>query len=279
MSFLLELRIATVLYELVGVFAIVRLVRPHLVPERLVPMGLAIASLFHLIVLVRQAQVLNGFPIVDIHGGLSVFALVMALTTALIGWKSRVPQLAPLGAIAVALIILVAQINEPEVELPVRLQSPWLPLHIATAFLGNALFMAAGLVAVLYLIQERRLKQKKRAQPSRLPPLEVLDQLSLRMIQVGFPLLTLAIISGWLLGTGQNDGSPSARLVSVHVVWLLYAVLLHFRLWIGWRGRRLAWLTVFGLVAAITSVGLNVTRAKIERSNPPAAELDAPSRS
>jgi len=130
---------------------------------------------------------------------------------------------------------------------------------------------------VLYLVQERRLKQKKtRPTPSRLPPLEVLDQLSLRMIQVGFPLLTLAIISGWLLGTGRSNAAASARLLSVHIVWLLYAVLLHFRLWIGWRGRRLAWLTVFGLVAAIVSVGLNVTRAKIQSSGRPAVSA-APS--
>lgn len=273
MNLLLELRIATVLYELVGVFAVVRLLKPNLLPERIVPMGLAIASLFHLVVLFHQARVLHGFPIVDMHGGLSVFALVVALTTALVGWKSRVPQLAPLGAIATALIIGVAQLNEPALDLPMRLQSPWLPLHIATAFLGNALFMAAGLVAVLYLVQERRLKQKKRSSRSRLPPLEVLDQLSLRMIQVGFPLLTLAIISGWLLGTGRGSPAASARLLSVHIVWLLYAVLLHFRLWIGWRGRRLAWLTVFGLVAAIVSVGLNVTRAKIQSGRGPEVSL------
>lgn len=277
MNLLLELRIVTVLYELVGVFAVIRLIRPKLIPSRIVPMGLVISSLFHLWVLLQQAQKLHGFPIADIHGGLSVFALVLSLTTAAVGWRSRVPQLAPLGAIAVAGIIIFAQMNAPSIELPVRLQSPWLPLHIVTAFLGNALFMAAGLVAVLYLVQERRLKRKKTRFTTRLPPLETLDALSLRMIQVGFPLLTLAIISGWLMGRPDSSAPPppNARLVSVHFVWILYAVLLHFRLWIGWRGRRLAWLTVLGLVAAVISVGLNVTRAKIEASSkPPSAVLD-----
>jgi len=149
-NLLLELRIVTVLYELVGVFAFVRLLKPNLLPHRTIPMGLVIASSFHAWVLFEHARVLGGFPVVDIHGGLSVFALVLSLTTAVIGWRSRVPQLAPLGAIAVALIVVFAQFNEPALELPVRLQSPWLPLHITTAFLGNALFMAAGLVAVIY---------------------------------------------------------------------------------------------------------------------------------
>ncbi|NJK89001.1 MAG: cytochrome c biogenesis protein CcsA [Myxococcales bacterium] len=94
--------------------------------------------------------------------------------------------------------------------------------------------------------------------------------MSLQLIQIGFPLLSIAIVSGWL----HRQGGPSIlsrldyRLLSSYFVWLLYAALLHFRLVIGWRGRRLAMLTVFGLVAALVSVALNVTRAKIAPESP-----------
>jgi ABC-type transport system involved in cytochrome c biogenesis permease subunit len=43
------------------------------------------------------------------------------------------------------------------------------------------------------------------------------------------------------------------------LAWLIYAVLLHERLTVGWRGRRAAWLAICGfLVLLVTFVGANL---------------------
>jgi ABC-type transport system involved in cytochrome c biogenesis permease subunit len=43
------------------------------------------------------------------------------------------------------------------------------------------------------------------------------------------------------------------------VTWLIYAVLLHERLTVGWRGRRAAWLAIFGFLAVLTTfLGVNL---------------------
>ena len=55
--------------------------------------------------------------------------------------------------------------------------------------------------------------------------------------------------------------APSSRTKEILTLlaWLIYAVLLHERLTVGWRGRRAAWLAILGfLVLLITFVGANL---------------------
>ena len=93
-------------------------------------------------------------------------------------------------------MVLVSVMIEPADEVPVNLRSAWLPIHIGLAFLADAAFAVAGIVSVVYVIQERRLKQKKTRWSGTarhgLPALEILDRLNFRLIEAGFPLMTLA---------------------------------------------------------------------------------------
>jgi len=105
------------------------------------------------------------------------------------------------------------------------------------------------------LIQERQLKQKKiGALYYRLPALDVLDRLSYRCITIGFPFLTLGILTGsiWLKTArggyiDWQDGRQTATLLT----WFLYAALLHGRLIAGWRGRRVAWINIVGFLVIL----------------------------
>ena len=89
----------------------------------------------------------------------------------------------------------------------------------------------------------------------------LLDRLSYRCITIGFPLLTIGILTGsiWLKTTkggylDWQDGRQTASLL----IWFLYAGLLHGRLIAGWRGRRIAWMNVIGfLVILITFLQLS----------------------
>jgi cytochrome c-type biogenesis protein CcsB len=142
------------------------------------------------------------------------------------------------------------------------LPSHWLPLHVLFAFLGDALLGVSACFAVMYLMQERQLKRKKiGALYYRLPPLDVIDRLSYRCISIGFPFLTLGILTGsiWLKSVQDgyinwHDGRQTATLLT----WFLYAALLHGRLIAGWRGRRVAWLNIVGfLVILVTFLRLS----------------------
>src|SRR5258708_3550144 len=129
----------------------------------------------------------------------------------------------------------------------------WLLLHIPLIVLSYLFLLAAATVGVLFIIQERRIKQHEAyAVVSRLPSLETMEAFIYRMILVSFPLLTLGILLGshWaLLTRGRYWGWDPTETFSF-VTWMIYAIYLTLRWARGWRGRRSTYLalTGFGII-------------------------------
>jgi cytochrome c-type biogenesis protein CcsB len=142
------------------------------------------------------------------------------------------------------------------------LQGFWLTAHIALALAGYAALTLNFLGGIFYLIQERQIKAKKFGFfYRRLPSLSQLDTLNYWCLTIGFPLLTGGIITGSLYAqhTLGSFWSWDPKEVLTLLAWLIYAVLLHERLTVGWRGRRAAWLAICGfLVLVVTFVGANL---------------------
>ena len=105
------------------------------------------------------------------------------------------------------------------------LQSHWLEIHIVLAFLGNAAFALAFGIGVMYLVQEHYVKSKNLGGLfGRLPSLQTLDEINYKLITIGFPLLTLAIITGvfWAESAWGSywNWDPRAGLVADNLVHL-----------------------------------------------------------
>jgi cytochrome c-type biogenesis protein CcsB len=151
--------------------------------------------------------------------------------------------------------------NSPTAELPEQLQNVWLPAHVAPAFLGYAIFAVAFCLSLIYLLQEKQLKAKRKSDLfRRLPSLETLDTLNHRFVTWGFALFTIGIITGSLLAKetwGALWSWQPVELGSV-ITWILYALLLHART-TGWRGRKAAALTIVGFIVLVVSfLGVNL---------------------
>jgi len=138
----------------------------------------------------------------------------------------------------------------------------WLTVHICLTLTGYAALALAGLGGILYLIQERQIKSKRFGFfHRRLPSLSQLDNLNYWCLTAGFPLLTAGIISGSLYAqhTQGRFFSWDPKEILTFIAWLIYAVLLHERLTVGWRGRRAALLAICGLIVLLcTFVGANL---------------------
>lgn len=122
--------------------------------------------------------------------------------------------------------------------------------HIFLATLGVAVFALAGVLAVLYLVEESRLKRKRFDLASHEAPLATLDRLALRCVSFGFPVFTIALVTGavWVARLGGVSAAEARRpeyLLAV-AAWVAFGVLLVARVGAGWRGRRAAWLTLGG---------------------------------
>jgi cytochrome c-type biogenesis protein CcsB len=171
-----------------------------------------------------------------------------------------------------AVLIILASLFPKEI-LPVApvLNSFWLPIHVTLAFIGDAMFALAFAAGVMYLIQERQIKSKKIGPfYYRLPALKVLDDLSYRCLTLGFPLLTLGIITGsvWAESAWGSYWSWDAKETWSLITWFLYAALLHGRLTVGWRGRRAAIFAIVGFaVLVFTFLGVNLLLSGLHSYN------------
>jgi cytochrome c-type biogenesis protein CcsB len=132
------------------------------------------------------------------------------------------------------------------------LQSNWLTYHVVTCFLGYAAFAVASAVSVMYLIKVGR-SGEENGEKSLLPSAAALDELNYKAIMIGFPFLTLGIVTGaaWANYAWGTYWSWDPKETWSLIVWFIYAAFLHARLTRGWTGRRAAWLSIFGFAATL----------------------------
>ena len=140
-------------------------------------------------------------------------------------------------------------------------------IHISLATLGVGVFALASALSAIYLVEDRALKRKKFegvAFKDRGAPLESLDRLSHRLVWVGFPIFTIALVLG-AVWTAQIGMSPLRieNLLAV-VTWFAFATLLVARQIYGWRGRRAAKLALSGFAAAIAVLLIYLVRRIME---------------
>jgi len=135
------------------------------------------------------------------------------------------------------------------------LQSYWMKIHVPANFVGYGAFSLAAMVASAYLLAN------KGVLATRLPKLEVLDDLMYKSIAVGFAFFTIATILGamWAAEAWGGYWSWDPKETWALIVWLNYAAWLHLRMVKGLRGPVLAWWALIGLlVTTFAFLGVNM---------------------
>ena len=137
-------------------------------------------------------------------------------------------------------------------------------VHITLAMVGVALFTLAAGVAALYLVSESQIRAKKiGVLQQRGLPLATLDALGHRFITLGFPVFTIALVTGalWVVQLHLPGGALRPEYVISMIAWLAFAGLLVARVAAGWQGRRAAWVTLAGFSGALVVLGIYLLRA------------------
>ena len=220
------------------------------------PSCLLAACICHAGAIAVRSVTVGYFAVTDVSEALSFFAWLTAGMGLLVQWRLPVSILgvivSPIGfMLTLGVYVFYTQAR----ALPPTLQSAWLPIHVTAAFLGHAIFVVACSASLVYLVQEKHLKQKKASSfLRRLPSLETLDHLNYRSLAWGFLLLTLGLLSGavWAGYAWGHFWIWEPRLILSVLTWILYALLLHYRS-AGWRGRRAATLTIVCFAVLVIS--------------------------
>ncbi|MCX8069218.1 MAG: c-type cytochrome biogenesis protein CcsB [Thermodesulfovibrionales bacterium] len=223
---------------------------------------LLIGFAIHSTSIIYKFFVIGTIPITNMYESSSFFAWAVMVIFFYLHYRYRLTILA-LFILPIVSLLMVVSLSSTDTIKPISpvLNSIWLLFHATFAFVGNASFAVASGIGVMYLIQERYLKKKKKGGFfNKLPSVQILDEINYKLITIGFPLITFAIITGALWAESafgfywRWDPKETWSLFT----WFIYALILHLRIIRGWRGKKAAILSIFGFIAVLfTYYGVN----------------------
>ena len=144
----------------------------------------------------------------------------------------------------------------------------WLVAHIAALMAAYAALGFSLLASLLYLLQERRLKNKHKPGEDSwwlpfdwLPPLDTLERIAHATLEFGFPCMTVGLVIGSVLAQETPLGAAyflDPKVIASFILWVVYVSLLLVRRSTGLRGRRAAYLSgvVFLVMLAVFAVNV-----------------------
>jgi ABC-type uncharacterized transport system permease subunit len=162
-----------------------------------------------------------------------------------------IPMIAVVLAIGAALTLL-------QTHQKYDFKTPLAVLHVVTIVGGSGCFAAGCAGGLVYLLKERQLKLRGRQKEPwlALPPLAAVERFTQHAVLAGFPLLTIAIATGFIRAAATQGQTVSwavhSKVLLSLVAWLAYTPLLHVRLLPAFRGRRAAWLSIAGFFLLLT---------------------------
>jgi ABC-type uncharacterized transport system permease subunit len=225
-----------------------------------VPMAVA-ATLFHFVSLAEVLSAAHHALPIETHETLSFVSLLLGLAFLIVFWRYKTIALG-VFLLPIAFLLSLIPAFKPGLEsssLP-GLQGGWLFLHIALLLAAYTALFVSLVASVLYLIQERRLKSKFKAQALsasriKLPPLEVIDSIAQRALLFGLPAMTAGLLIGSFMGEISYGPSyfTDPKILLAFAMWLAYVAMIHIRRVSGLRGRRAVYLSsvVFVVILAV----------------------------
>lgn len=216
---------------------------------------------------VRWSAVGHG-PYLGFYEVASSYAFISVAGYLAVVWRYR--PAAPVGVVVTpgAFLLLGASMlaSKSGMEVTGKLASWWLFIHVSFAKVAYMSFIVACVVALAYLMREKWTTGPVGELLGKLPSQAALDDISFRFVAIGFIFLAIMIVAGAIWANeawGRYWGWDAIETWSL-VTWIIYAIYLHLRLTMGWRGRKSAWFAVLALpVMLFTLVGVPVLYASI----------------
>ncbi len=240
------------------------------------------------------------FPLSNLYESLLFFTWGITTLTILLEYKTKLFLIGAVTTPLCMFVTAFATLSLPEgmqkaAPLVPALKSNWLMMHVSIMMLSYSTLISGSLLAILFLaltkgkdvllqgnslgIQEFKenkkssrdlllstlvndidTKQIEKANVNKLTLLESLDNLSYRIIGLGFPLLTIGIISGavWANEAWGSYWSWDPKETWALITWLVFAAYLHSRITKSWQGKKPAILASVGFIVVwVCYLGVN----------------------
>lgn len=213
-----------------------------------------VSAALHLGYIVWRGVVAGRLPLSNQFEFATVFSFVVVLIGMFLGLRKKdsMGWIVTLTMPMAFLLQSYAALQPQEItELMPALKSAWFGLHIGSAAFAYSSFAVAALVGLRYIVVEKKSEEKH---------LKQLDTLSYKLVCFGFLLLTVVIFSGciWAEQAWSTFWSWDPKETWALITWIVYAVCLHQRLRMKWRGKKMAWMYLIAFILVLfTFVGVN----------------------
>lgn len=216
--------------------------------------ALAVGFALHLSAVAVDSWANGTLSIFGLRETLSFLALALVVIYGAVSLRFMVKSLDAFVSPIVVLLVFVALWLNPNGgenanNVLSKLNGMWLFLHPMIWVSAYACLFVTAIAGLMYLLQERELKQKTfGAWFHRLPALSTINEIASHATFIGFSLLTAGILTGILLSWQQDKTIWHNDIKEIFAVltWILYLFLTIYRVSADWRGRSAAWLGIFG---------------------------------
>jgi ABC-type uncharacterized transport system permease subunit len=199
----------------------------------------------------------------------SLLAFAVAALFFLVWWLYDAISLGIFALPITFFIVLVPALGPDRYTFPSEgVRISWLVAHIAALLAAYAALGFSLLASVLYLLQERRLKSKRRpgedswwAPLDWLPPLDTLERIAHATLEFGFPCMTVGLVIGSVLAQETPLGAAyflDPKVIASFILWAVYVTLLLVRRTAGLRGRKAAYLSGAVFLVMLAVLAANV---------------------
>jgi len=260
---------ALALYGAAEGFSIVSLRRNSHALARAATVFLIAGLAAHFAALQLRARRIHSVPYRDLPDSMSFFAWMIAVTYVFLLFRHRERSTGPFLIPLVIVFQAVSLLTRPSgLAARKELSGALFAFHVTTAILGYAALSLAFVLALLYLVQNRQLRERRTGLLfSRLPALDVLDRMEHTAVAVGVAALAVSLSLG-MIWAQKNWGTVwDAKITATLLVLVVYAVAL-FSSPLGLKGKKTAFVSIFGfslVLFSYTIVNLFVSKGHVFR--------------
>ncbi len=211
--------------------------------------GTLSANLILFFILASRWLISGYFPLSNLYESLLFLSWCLLFILKLIESKTNSKII---GAVILPIILLIISFATLVLPKPMQsssplvpsLQSNWLMMHVSMMMFSYSILILGSLLSILMLvlIKTKNSHLTSNSLVTNQNLIINLDNWSYRTIGLGFPLLTIGIISGavWANEAWGSYWSWDPKETWALITWLIFAAYIHARLSKGWSGEKVA---------------------------------------
>lgn len=230
---------------------------------RIMRVLLIVGCITHTAAVLARLYITGHMPVSNMYESVT-FVSWAAMMIALVIEFRRGGGVIGFGAALLGFLALIATSFLPLQEVrihPLRavLRSYWLNIHVTVMLLSYGAFALAAFFASCHLVKSFAKRDPLFGKTPLMPAAE-LEEFAYRLVQVGWPLLTLGIALGavWAETAWGRYWGWDPKETWAFITWVVYTIYLHTRMVIGWRDRLSSGMCVIGfLMVLLTWFGVS----------------------